>query len=43
MPVTTEGKIREGEIHGKLNGGGNALVIRTGDGSIHLRKGSGGV
>jgi DUF4097 and DUF4098 domain-containing protein YvlB len=43
MPVTTEGKIREGEIHGKLNGGGSPLVIRTGDGSIHLRKGSGAV
>jgi DUF4097 and DUF4098 domain-containing protein YvlB len=38
MPVTTEGKIRENEIRGKLNGGGSLLVIRTGDGSIHLRK-----
>jgi DUF4097 and DUF4098 domain-containing protein YvlB len=43
MPVTTEGTMREGEIHGKLNGGGSSLVIRTGDGSIHLRKGSGTV
>jgi len=40
MPVTTEGKIRENEIRGKLNGGGGGLLtIRTGDGSIHLRKG----
>ena len=39
MPVTTEGKIRENEVHGKLNGGGNLLVIHTGDGSIRLRKG----
>jgi DUF4097 and DUF4098 domain-containing protein YvlB len=39
MPVTTEGKMREGEIRGKLNGGGSSLSIRTGDGSIHLRKG----
>jgi hypothetical protein len=39
MPVTTAGKIREGEIRGKLNGGGSLLTIRTGDGSIHLRKG----
>jgi DUF4097 and DUF4098 domain-containing protein YvlB len=39
MPVTTEGKIRENEIRGKLNGGGNLLVIHTGDGSIRLRKG----
>jgi putative adhesin len=38
MPVTTEGKIRENEIRGKLNGGGSLLTIRTGDGSIHLRK-----
>jgi DUF4097 and DUF4098 domain-containing protein YvlB len=39
MPVTTEGKIRENEVRGKLNGGGGPLTIRTGDGSIHLRKG----
>ena len=39
MPVTTTGKIRENEVHGKLNGGGSLLIIRTGDGSIHLRKG----
>jgi hypothetical protein len=38
VPVTTEGKIHEGEVRGKLNGGGNLLVIHTGDGSIRLRK-----
>jgi DUF4097 and DUF4098 domain-containing protein YvlB len=38
MPVVTEGKIRQNELHGKLNGGGSLLTIRTGDGSIHLRK-----
>ena len=38
VPITTEGKIRESEIHGKLNGGGGRLSIHTGDGSIHLRK-----
>jgi DUF4097 and DUF4098 domain-containing protein YvlB len=38
IPVTTTGKIRENEVHGKLNGGGNLLVIHTGDGSIRLRK-----
>jgi DUF4097 and DUF4098 domain-containing protein YvlB len=38
MPVTTEGKIRQNEIHGKLNGGGSLLTIHTGDGSIHLRR-----
>jgi len=39
LPVTAEGKVRENEIHGKLNGGGNLLRIHTGDGSIRLRKG----
>jgi len=38
MPVTTTGKIRENEVRGKLNGGGNLLVIHTGDGSIRLRR-----
>jgi DUF4097 and DUF4098 domain-containing protein YvlB len=38
MPVTTEGKIRQNEVHGKLNGGGSLLTIHTGDGSIRLRK-----
>lgn len=38
MPVTTEGQMRRNEVRGKLNGGGALLTIRTGDGSIHLRK-----
>jgi len=38
MPITTEGKIRPGDVRGKMNGGGNLLVIHTGDGSIRLRK-----
>jgi DUF4097 and DUF4098 domain-containing protein YvlB len=38
MPVTTTGKLHENEVRGKLNGGGSLLTIRTGDGSIHLRK-----
>ncbi len=38
MPITTEGQIRQGELRGKMNGGGNLLVIHTGDGSIRLRK-----
>jgi DUF4097 and DUF4098 domain-containing protein YvlB len=38
IPVTTEGKLRENDVHGKINGGGNLMTIRTGDGSIHLRK-----
>src|ERR1700733_12960339 len=39
MPITTEGQTRRNEFRGKLNGGGSLLTIRTGDGSIHLRKG----
>jgi hypothetical protein len=38
MPVTTSGQIREHDVHGKMNGGGNLLSIHTGDGSIRLRK-----
>jgi DUF4097 and DUF4098 domain-containing protein YvlB len=38
IPVTTEGKLRENEVRGKINGGGSLMTIRTGDGSIHLRK-----
>jgi len=38
MPVTAEGKLRQNEIHGKINGGGNPLWIHTGDGSIRLRR-----
>jgi hypothetical protein len=39
MPVTTSGNVRQNEVRGKMNGGGSLLTIRTGDGSIHLRKG----
>jgi len=39
MPLMTEGKLKENEVHGKLNGGGKLMTIHTGDGSIHLRKG----
>lgn len=39
IPVTAQGKIRENEVRGKLNGGGNLLLIHTGDGSIRLGKG----
>lgn len=38
MPVTTTGQVHENAVRGKLNGGGSPLTIRTGDGSIHLRK-----
>ena len=38
MPLMTEGKLKQNDVHGKLNGGGNLMTIHTGDGSIHLRK-----
>jgi hypothetical protein len=38
MPVTVEGRLSRSDIRGKLNGGGNLLSVRTGDGSIHLGK-----
>ena len=39
LPVTVEGSFSSTKITGKLNGGGQSLTIRTGDGSIHLNKG----
>ena len=38
LPVTVEGKLDRQDIHGKLNGGGNRLVVPTGDGSITVDK-----
>ena len=38
IPVTVEGTFKNSEIHGKMNGGGQALTIHTGDGSIRLSK-----
>jgi hypothetical protein len=38
LQVTVEGTFNSSSIHGKLNGGGQSLTIRTGDGSIHLSK-----
>jgi hypothetical protein len=38
IPVTVEGTFSTSQIHGKMNGGGQALTIHTGDGSIHLSK-----
>ncbi len=38
-PMTTDGRIKENEVHGKMNGGGKLITIHTGDGSISLRKG----
>ncbi|PYU53139.1 MAG: hypothetical protein DMG48_02585 [Acidobacteria bacterium] len=38
IPVTIEGTFKNSEMHGKMNGGGQALTIHTGDGSIRLSK-----
>jgi Putative adhesin len=38
MPVTVEGSFSNSQIHGKMNGGGQPLVIHTADGSIRLSK-----
>lgn len=38
IPVTVEGTFSNSQIHGKMNGGGQSLIIHTGDGSIRLSK-----
>jgi Putative adhesin len=38
IPVTVEGTFSNSQIHGKMNGGGQSLVVHTGDGSIRLSK-----
>jgi len=38
IPVTVEGTFSTSRISGKMNGGGSPIVVRTGDGSIHLNK-----
>jgi DUF4097 and DUF4098 domain-containing protein YvlB len=38
MAITVEGSLSNSQIHGKMNGGGQPLVIHTSDGSIRLNK-----
>jgi DUF4097 and DUF4098 domain-containing protein YvlB len=38
IPVMVEGTFSSTKIFGKMNGGGSPIVIRTGDGSIHLNR-----
>jgi DUF4097 and DUF4098 domain-containing protein YvlB len=38
VPLAIYGRLEQKTIHGKLNGGGAALTLRTGDGSIRLEK-----
>jgi hypothetical protein len=36
LPVTVRGKVRDSELHGKLNGGGNVIRANTSGGSIRI-------
>ena len=38
FPVTVDGIISKSEVRGKINGGGGALTVHTGDGSIRLMR-----
>ncbi len=38
FPVSVSGVLNRSRIRGKLNGGGAPLVLRSGDGSIHIEK-----
>lgn len=38
IPLTVEGTLGKSQIRGKMNGGGQPLMIHTGDGSIRLSK-----
>ena len=38
LPVTASGSLGGSELRGKLNGGGQTLVVRTGDGPIRLHR-----
>ncbi len=38
FPISTSGQLRENALRGKLNGGGNTLELRSGDGTIHLSR-----
>lgn len=36
LPVTVRGKVRDSELHGKINGGGNPIRAETSGGSIRI-------
>jgi DUF4097 and DUF4098 domain-containing protein YvlB len=38
LPVTVSGRYGTKDVRGKINGGGEMLTLKTGDGSIHLEK-----
>lgn len=39
VPMMTVGRIKENDVHGKINGGGKSIAVHTGDGSISIKKG----
>lgn len=38
FPISMSGKLNEHAIHGRLNGGGAPILLRTGDGSIRIEE-----
>jgi len=38
LPVTTSGEFGGSDVRGKLNGGGQTLLVHTGDGPIHIQR-----
>ena len=38
IPITVSGSLGKSRVQGTLNGGGQSLIIRSGDGSIRLRQ-----
>ena len=38
VPMMTVGRIKDNDVHGKMNGGGKLITVHTGDGSIAVRK-----
>lgn len=38
FPFTTSGSLGGSDVRGKLNGGGQTLVVHTGDGPIHIQR-----
>ncbi len=38
IPIAVEGTLHRHDVHGKINGGGNRLILHTSDGSVTLDK-----
>lgn len=38
LPVTVSGDLRQNSVHGKMNGGGQMLEVRSGDGDVRIEK-----